>query len=261
MANSTICSVPDCDKPTYLGALCAMHRTRINRHGTTEPSVRKSNRKPLLVLLCGETIFGDLTVIGEEDGNPVPGNGAPRLLMCRCVCGSEKLYPLGNVKRGLSKGCGCKRGKRVSDSKIRHGQSRNRQLTAEYRAWCHAIGRCENPNDGAYSNYGGRGISVCQRWRNSFEAFYEDMGPRPPATSIDRIDVNGNYEPGNCRWATKHTQDRNRRTNRMLTLGSETMCLKDWAIKLGMQRTSLERRLAKGWSVEEALTIPPRGLR
>lgn len=259
MADVSLCAVQDCIKPAYLGDLCAMHRTRMHRHGTTVLPPRKIHRKSLSEILGGATQFGDLTVVGEEDGPTTPGNGSPRLLRCRCVCGNVKLYPLGNVKRGLSRGCGCKRGARVARSKLRHGHNTKARTSPEYRSWAHAIGRCENPNDGAYANYGGRGIKICARWRGSFEAFLADMGPRPSDKhSIDRIDVNGDYEPSNCRWATKHTQDRNRRTNRMLTLGVETKCLKDWAGVLGIQRTTLERRLAKGWTVEKALTHPIR---
>lgn len=258
MADDVLCSVLDCGKPAYLGPLCAMHRTRKNRHGSTDLPSRKSTRKPLSEVLNGQTQFGSLTVIGEQDGEYIPGNGCPRLLLCRCACGTEKLYPIGNVKRGLSRSCGCERGVRLSASKIRHGQNIKGKTTPEYRAWSHLIGRCENPNDSAYASYGGRGISVCKRWRDSFEAFFEDMGPRPAGMSIDRIDVNGNYELGNCRWATKHVQDRNKRTNRVLNWRGLNICLKDAAAKAGLPRTTVERRLARGWTAEQALETPGR---
>lgn len=257
MALSSLCSVPDCEKPTFMGQYCAMHRTRLMRHGSVELPPRKSRRVGLSELLGGIFVFGDLTVIGERDGEHVPGQGAPRLLLCRCVCGNEKLFPVGNVKRGLSKSCGCTRAKRVADSKLRHGQNRKGATTAEYRCWAHIIGRCENPNDNAFGNYGGRGIIVCKRWRDSFEAFFEDMGPRPsPKHSIDRIDVNGNYEPGNCRWAIKFEQDRNKRTNRWVEYQGERLCIKDMAAKHGIERRTLGDRLKRGWSVERAITTP-----
>lgn len=259
MANPRLCSAPDCIKPAYLGDLCAMHRTRMIRHGSLDLPNRKSTRKNLDELLGGVTQFHDLTVIGEEDGPSRPGNGTPRLLRCRCKCGSVKLYPLSNVKRGLSKSCGCKRAIRVARSKTTHGQGTRGKVTPEYRCWAHIIGRCENPNDGAFDNYGGRGIKVCKRWRDSFEVFFEDMGPRPIGCSIDRIDVDGDYEPTNCRWATKHVQDRNKRTNRVLVWRGRKICLKDAAKEAGLHRTTVERRLARGWSVARALETPGRG--
>lgn len=214
-------------------------------------------RKPLSVLLNGVTQFGSLTVLGEEDGEYVPGNGAPRLLRCQCACGTIKLFPFGNVKRGLSKSCGCERGDRVRAIKITHGDNIRGRVAPEYRSWSHSIGRCENPTDKSFSAYGGRGISVCKRWRDSYEAFLEDMGRRPsPRHSLDRIEVDGNYEPGNCRWAVKEVQDRNKRTNRWLVVDGERICLTDAARKFGIVRRTLETRLDRGWSVERALKTP-----
>jgi hypothetical protein len=119
--------------------------------------------------------------------------------------------------------------------------------TPEYRAWSAMKLRCANPNNEQYHNYGGRGITVCDRWRQSFAAFLVDMGPRPsPRHSIDRIDNNGNYEPGNCRWATSREQNRNRRNNIVLTHDGRTMCLADWARELGVPRGTLLARYRDG---------------
>jgi hypothetical protein len=104
-----------------------------------------------------------------------------------------------------------------------------------------------------YKRYGGRGITVCERWK-SYEAFLEDMGPRPVGSSIDRIDVNGNYEPGNCRWATKAEQVRNTRRNHLITLAGVTKPLCDWVAELGLNRNTVSVRLFRGWPVEKALT-------
>ena len=93
----------------------------------------------------------------------------------------------------------------------KHGQSKKGNVTPEYIAWRHMKNRCENPKDPGYKWYGGRGIRVCERWRNSFEAFYEDMGSRPVGLTLDRIDNESNYEPGNCRWATPKKQAKNSR--------------------------------------------------
>jgi hypothetical protein len=116
--------------------------------------------------------------------------------------------------------------------------------------------RCTNT---AFKNYGGRGISVCQRWADSFEVFISDMGPRPsPKHSIDRIDNDGNYEPGNCRWATNLEQARNRRTNRVITLDGESLCLVDWAKRTGVDHRTISERLRKGWDERRAVLTPAR---
>lgn len=211
--------------------------------------------------LCGGTQFGTLTVIKEVPGKAVEGHGVGRKVICRCVCGSEKEYFPGNLKRGLQTGCGCDKGEKIAASKIRHGDSRqkvaNKECTPEYRTWTHMIGRCHNETDGSYYRYGGRGIYVCDRWRYSYENFRDDMGKRPRGKSIDRWpDNDGPYAPWNCRWATQLEQCRNMRTNRLITFRGETLCLIDMAAKYDLKRATLGARLDSGWSVEEALTTP-----
>ena len=120
------------------------------------------------------------------------------------------------------------------------------------------ISRCHCVSQSRYADYGGRGIQVCERWRNSFESFVADLPPRPSERhSLDRIDNNGNYEPGNVRWATAAEQARNRRDSRLLTLGSETLTLTDWTRRLGLSRGTIQRRLRAGWSDERTLSTPP----
>ncbi|XXX79246.1 hypothetical protein WMF30_10770 [Sorangium sp. So ce134] len=117
--------------------------------------------------------------------------------------------------------------------------------------------RCLNPNNQDFAYYGGRGVSVCDRWRDSFEAFLEDMGPRPSLRYwIDRLDTNGNYEPANCAWRTAREQQRNRRNNRRVEWRGETMLLADWAERLGVAYDTLRQRLDSGWDVERAFTQP-----
>jgi hypothetical protein len=112
----------------------------------------------------------------------------------------------------------------------------------------------------SYENYGGRGITVCDRWRDSFVAFYEDMGERPsPKHSIDRIDSNGNYEPGNCRWATPKQQMNNRRANRMITIDGETLSLQKWADRSGINRSTIYSRVGHGWPLDKAVSVPAGG--
>lgn len=133
----------------------------------------------------------------------------------------------------------------------KHGLTR----TPEYRAWASMKQRCTNPRVRSWSNYGGRGITVCERWSNSFEFFLEDMGPRPtPAHSLDRIDNDGHYEPGNCRWATASEQRRNDRNNRPITFAGETLPLIQWAQRTGITARTIGDRLDRGWPVERALT-------
>lgn len=123
----------------------------------------------------------------------------------------------------------------------------NKNRTPEYAAWEHIVQRCTNPKCKAWKNYGARGITICGEWRNSFEAFFARVGVRPsPKHSIDRYpDNDGNYEPGNVRWATIQEQSRNRRSNRLITFNGETKCLKDWARSFGVSYQSLQRRLRK----------------
>jgi hypothetical protein len=175
-------------------------------------------------------------------------------VLCSCECGTVRQVSNGNLKSGLSKSCGCST---VASSKSRmttHGKSR----TPEHVAWNNAKARCHRKTHPRYADWGGRGIEMCERWRNSFEAFLEDMGPRPgPNYSIDRIDGNKGYEPGNCRWATSQEQSENRPDwVNAITFNGETLSMTQWAKRVGISRKSLYDRIALGWPVEKALTLP-----
>lgn len=136
----------------------------------------------------------------------------------------------------------------------KHFQARNGQQTPEYMTWAHMIKRCENQTYHGFANYGGRGIKVCERWRASFLAFFEDMGLRPSAKhSLDRKDVNGDYTPDNCRWASAKEQGRNRRNNRILTIAGESVTLAEAAERFGVNRGTIKGRLARGWTPEMAV--------
>lgn len=125
----------------------------------------------------------------------------------------------------------------------------------EYRIWAHMKTRCENEKCPAYKNYGGRGITVCERWQ-SFSSFYEDMGTSPEGTSIDRINNDGNYEPGNCRWANRSEQARNKRNSRMLKVDHVQKTAAEWAEEYGIAINTILQRISYGWTEKEAVTIP-----
>lgn len=131
--------------------------------------------------------------------------------------------------------------------------------TAEYRTWSNVIQRCTNPNTAFYAIYGGRGIGICERWRSNFEAFLADMGTKPsPNHQIDRINNDGNYEPGNCRWATPREQARNTRRNKHVEIDGVRMPVVDARNAAGLKRGTFERRLALGWSIEDVVSKPLR---
>ena len=139
---------------------------------------------------------------------------------------------------------------------MRKGYYRNGTRSAEYIAWANMIQRCTDPHATRFAEYGGRGVTVCERWM-MFDNFLADMGPKPgPEYSIERIDNAGNYEPGNCRWATIREQTRNRRSNVRIEFGGVTRVLTDWAAELGIDPGTLQSRLKRGWPVERALTMP-----
>ena len=211
--------------------------------------------------LLGAARFGKLEVIGEAEGVPAKGGGVMRRALCRCDCGDVRQYYLGNLRRGASSSCGCARGEAVQRARTTHwhGGGNADPVSPEYRVWAHMIGRCHNPEDRSYANYGGRGITVCPEWRESFESFLRDVGPRPsPRHQIDRLDNDGPYSPGNCAWRTFREQCRNKRTNRWMEFRGERMCITDAARMVGIDRRTIAKRLDLGWSDERALTTPVR---
>lgn len=162
---------------------------------------------------------------------------------CKCDCGDSKVISGQALKQGATTSCGCKLRASTRSRMVKHDLSFK---VPEYRVWQGMRERCTNPHSIAYKYYGARGISVCARW-DDFGLFLKDMGRRPSSEhSIDRIDVNGNYEPGNCRWATRIEQSRNKSTNRLITIGSETLCVAEWADRTGISPQRLDRRLRAG---------------
>lgn len=132
-----------------------------------------------------------------------------------------------------------------------HGQTDG----PEYRAWCHMLSRCYNPNVCNYRNYGGRGIGVHNDWRHSFENFYNHIGPRPSKKhTLERIENNTGYQPGNVKWATNLEQSQNRRTTTRLEFNGESLTIRQWCYKTGLSYATLKQRIKKGWSISDAIT-------
>jgi hypothetical protein len=155
-----------------------------------------------------------------------------------------------NLKTGITKSCGCL--KKENRPGLTHGLSKKAGI---YKSWLGLKERCLNTKNHAYSLYGGRGITVCERWMK-FENFLEDMGHPIKGQSIDRIDNNGNYEPNNCRWATQSEQNNNYRRNKLLTYDGKTKNMNQWSISKGWNPRTVQNRIKNGWSIEKALTQP-----
>lgn len=205
----------------------------------------------MLIDLVGQT-FGRLTVICRAANDPRFGDRAA--WRCRCVCGRATDVVGKSLRRGLTRSCGCLHDEVAAQRQRSHGLCGTR----EYQAWGAAKTRCFNPRQTQFKNYGGRGITMCDEWRSSFEVFLRDMGQCPAGCSIDRVDVNGPYAPGNCRWVPITVQANNTRANHRLTFNGETNTLSEWEQRLGFGRGVLSRRLSLGWSATKALTAPIR---
>lgn len=146
---------------------------------------------------------------------------------------------------------------------LTHGHTRNRARTSEYQSWRGMKGRCFSPSCNSYQRYGGAGISVCHEWRHSFETFLEAMGLKPSSRhTLDRINPTGNYEPGNCRWATPKEQAMARRAPtkprpaKVITVDGEALTINEWARKLNVKRMSIDRRISQNWTPERAVSTP-----
>ena len=179
--------------------------------------------------------------------------------VCLCACGETTEVNANKLRFGVTKSCGCRKG-RVATARnkanAKHGHALTRNPSPTYRVWRSAITRCEYPSHRAFKSYGARGISMCSEWREDFRVFLKDMGERPEGYSLDRIDSEGDYEPGNCRWVFALEQAKNTRANVRLTFQGETLILADWAQRLGAAPNALRMRLQRGWSVEKALSTP-----
>jgi hypothetical protein len=205
--------------------------------------------------------FGRLTTIGPKFRLPSGNKGKHKFYqVCCCRCGSLTVTAVADLQSEHTQSCGCLHKEAsvvLGKARTVHGMTRS----PEHISYQNMKDRCMNHNYPAYSNYGGRGIRVCDRWLEpngqGFMNFFSDMGRKPhPQHTIERRLVNGNYCPENCCWATKTEQARNRRNNHLLTFNGKTQCVAEWAQELGYPSSHIYERLRHGWSVEKALTTP-----
>lgn len=216
----------------------------------------KKGSRPLLDLTG--RVFERLTVI---DRAPTYVRASGKRLTrwnCRCICGTEVVVLTESLVGGNTRSCGCFLSSRMKDFSgdrcpaFKHGHA----LSPAYASWSAARHRVMDKSN---KNYGGRGITMCEHWFTSFDAFYEDMGDRPAHTTLDRIDNDGPYSPENCRWATPKEQGRNRRTSVLVEIKGESKTLTEWSEISGVPRPSIWKRINYyGWTPEKAVFTPPR---
>lgn len=200
---------------------------------------------PSLIDITGH-VFGRLTVESRAENS---AHGSAQWL-CRCACGASKVARGCHLRSGLTRSCNCMR--------ATHGHASGSADSPEFKAWSAMKSRCNNPTHADYTNYGGRGISVCSQWVSSFESFLRDVGKRPSTRhSIDRIDNDGNYNLDNCRWSTACEQSRNRRSTKWITHGVETRTQTEWSLTLSENPGIVSRRINTGWTEAQAVTTPP----
>lgn len=195
--------------------------------------------------------FGRLVALG-----PIERVSDHAKWLCQCDCGNTASVLTAALRSGNTQSCGCLRRELEGPRATTHGMSKSRI----YRVWRHMVDRCINPTDGGYKHYGARGIAVFCEWKNSFESFHAYVAHLPnydtPGYSLDRIDNDGNYEPGNVQWSSHKNQTRNRRSNHLITWDGKTQCITAWAEELNMNPATLQRRIRSGWSAERALLTP-----
>lgn len=199
--------------------------------------------------------FGRLTVLYRAKDKEKKGSGI--LYHCRCSCGKERDIPVHNLISGATKSCGCLSRELAKQRATKYtGLNSSSKL---YGAWHNMLTRCLVPENSRYYDYGGRGITVCEEWKdfNNFKEWSLKNGyVEGKGLSIDRINNNGNYEPLNCRWIPLSEQSFNKRSNKFITYNNETMTMKEWSLKLGINYDTLRNRFKEGWPIEKALTEP-----
>lgn len=194
--------------------------------------------------------FGKLSILRLDQVKPLLGS----YFICECDCGVVKSIRGSSLSQGKSNSCGCESAKQLL-KRTTHGSSGSNQIngskrTPEYTSWAKMKGRCLNMDNDNYHHYGGRGIIVCERWM-VFENFLQDMGNRPKGTSLERLNVNGNYEKSNCTWASRWEQSNNRRDTVRITINGITKSRGQWCLETGINVATVRGRVKRGWSPED----------
>lgn len=203
--------------------------------------------------------YGRLTVLYRGEDKVYPNGRKVVQWVCQCDCGNQTTVATTSLGQGLTQSCGCLNDEKRKSSETKykkHGHKKERI----YETWHGMKQRCLNSNSDKYELYGGRGITICEEWKNDFQKFYDwaMANGYNDSLTIDRIDVDKGYCPENCRWTNAKIQQRNKRDNKLITFNGETHCLAEWAEITGINRSTISSRIDKsGWSVEDALTKPP----
>ena len=207
---------------------------------------------PAAKIITPGTRFGRWTALDQTEMRDYPSRRNVPFQLCRCDCGKIEFIQSGKLRSGWSKSCGCLKADVTAERNMTHGYAKTRV----YGIWGQLIGRCTNPENKAYADYGARGITVCQRWIDSFENFLEDMGDPPDDLTIDRLDNNAGYCKENCAWRTMTDQARNRRSTVRVTHDGISLTLAEWSERLGISYAMLKGRYEHKWSIQKMLTTP-----
>lgn len=232
------CVVGGCVKQVAVKSrrMCRAHYKRWYQHG--DPTVV---RKVSFRNLKGQR-FTRLVAVRRADNR-----GDKVRWECQCDCGNLHVVDSLHLLNGKTKSCGC-----LHDTfNLKHGHTRAGFHSSVYQRWAQMVSRCTNAKDRSYHRYGGRGITVCDRWLSDFSAFLADVGEPPAGTSLDRIDNNGNYEPGNVRWATRIEQNNNTSRNRVLEYDGQRKTASEWARHFGLSQRLVMSRLSAGWAIDD----------
>jgi hypothetical protein len=240
--------------------LVAPHRSSLLRGGANLNSKGTRIMANLLIPYLPTKSKQPKELTGQKIGRLTPlkithRRGKELLWECRCECGETCLVQSNNLLSGNTRSCGCyyKESRSVIQRQTKPGSK-----SPTYSSWANMRNRCYREDNVQYADYGGRGITVCERWKNSFPNFLEDMGEKPKkGMSIERKNNNGHYEPGNCEWSTPKPQANNRRSNVFLTFNGKTKTLTQWSEETGIGMSTIRARVRVGWSIKDSLTIMP----
>jgi hypothetical protein len=182
--------------------------------------------------------------------------GSGQLWEFKCDCGGSKTILMKNVEKGITGSCGCLHHEMLLRRNTKHGQNTRANRHPMYGVWCGMLARCHNPNRKSYPDYGGRGITVCERW-HTFQNFFDDMSATyQRGLMIERVDNEKGYCPENCVWETRKVQNNNKRNVRRITFNGKTLTRQEWANEIGGNERIITTRLRRGWSEERAVSTP-----